>query len=128
MRLGLQHQSRHHLDNQRIKGCQKQCRRQVFRLTPTTAGQGLQSAAAQAAAPCVAAHLLAGQLAALPGLGALRDLDLNLVRVGEVVGAHAKAAAGHLLDGAAQGVTRAVCVEGTGQGGGFVRWKSIRLA
>lgn len=59
-----------------------------------------------------AAHLnfLAGQLATLTGLGALRNLDLQLIGVGEVVSRHAKAAAGDLLDGAALGVARAVLV------------------
>ncbi len=42
------------------------------------------------------AHLLAGQLAALSRLGALGDLDLQLVRIGEVVRRHAKAPAGNL--------------------------------
>src|SRR5579875_3795250 len=37
--------------------------------------------------------LLAGQLAALARLGALRDLDLQLVRVGQVHRAHAEAPA-----------------------------------
>jgi hypothetical protein len=38
------------------------------------------------------------QLAALSGLGALRNLDLQLVSIGEVVGSDAKAARGDLLD------------------------------
>src|SRR5205823_4933727 len=45
--------------------------------------------------------LVAGELAALAGLGALRHLDLQLVAVDEVVAGHAEAARGHLLDGAA---------------------------
>ena len=55
-------------------------------------------------------YFFAGKLAALAGLGALRDLDLQLVGVGQVVGRHAKAAAGNLLDGTALGVARAVRV------------------
>jgi hypothetical protein len=47
-------------------------------------------------------HLVAGQLAALAGLGALRHLDLQLVGVDQVIGGDAEAAAGHLLDGAAR--------------------------
>ena len=46
----------------------------------------------------VAVHLVAGELAALAGLGALRDLDLELVGVGEVVHGHAEAPGRHLLD------------------------------
>ena len=46
-------------------------------------------------------HLVAGQLAALAGLGALRHLDLQLVGVDQVVRGDAEAARGHLLDGAA---------------------------
>ena len=42
-----------------------------------------------------------GKLAALAGLGALGHLDLQLVGVDQVVGGHAEAAGGHLLDGAA---------------------------
>ena len=48
--------------------------------------------------------LVAGQLAALAGLGALGHLDLQLVGVDEVVGGHAEAARGHLLDGRAHAV------------------------
>ena len=46
-------------------------------------------------------HLGTGQLPALPGLRALRHLDLDLVRVGEVVGRHPEPAGGDLLDGRA---------------------------
>ncbi len=49
-------------------------------------------------------HLVAGQLAALAGLGALGHLDLDVVRVGQVLRRHAEAARGHLLDGGALGV------------------------
>ena len=45
--------------------------------------------------------LVAGQLAALAGLGALGDLDLQLVGVDQVVHGDAEAAGGDLLDGAA---------------------------
>ncbi len=46
-------------------------------------------------------HLVAGQLAALAGLGALRHLDLDVVRVDQVLRGHAEAAGGDLLDGRA---------------------------
>ncbi len=46
----------------------------------------------------VRVDLVAGQLAALAGLCALRHLDLQLVGVDEVVDRHAEAPAGHLLD------------------------------
>ncbi len=42
--------------------------------------------------------LVAGQLAALAGLGALRDLDLDDIRVDQVLGRHAETARGNLLD------------------------------
>ncbi len=45
--------------------------------------------------------LVAGQLAALAGLGALRHLDLDVVGVGEVLRGHAEAAGRDLLDRAA---------------------------
>ena len=45
--------------------------------------------------------LVAGQLAALAGLGALRHLDLDVVGVGEVLRRHAEAAGRDLLDRAA---------------------------
>ena len=45
--------------------------------------------------------LVAGQLAALAGLGALGHLDLQVVGVGQVVAGDAEAPAGHLLDRAA---------------------------
>ena len=43
-------------------------------------------------------HLEAGQLPALAGLGALRDLDLDLAAVVEILGGDAEAARGDLLD------------------------------
>jgi hypothetical protein len=46
----------------------------------------------------VLVDLVAGQLAALAGLGALGHLDLQLVGVDQVVDRHAEAAGGHLLD------------------------------
>ena len=49
-------------------------------------------------------HLAAGQFAALAGLGALHDLDLQFVGIGQVIDRHAEPAAGHLLDGAARGI------------------------
>ena len=45
--------------------------------------------------------LVAGQLAALAGLGALRHLDLQIGGVDQVLAGHAEAARGHLLDRAA---------------------------
>mmetsp|Transcript_62362 Transcript_62362/g.174233 ORF Transcript_62362/g.174233 Transcript_62362/m.174233 type:complete len:1082 (+) Transcript_62362:2016-5261(+) len=52
----------------------------------------------------VAGDLGARQLAALAGLGALRHLDLQLLRVGEVLHRHAEAARGDLLNGGLHGV------------------------
>ena len=46
----------------------------------------------------VLVDLVAGQLAALAGLGALRHLDLDVVGVDQVFGGHAEAARGDLLD------------------------------
>ena len=43
-------------------------------------------------------HLVPRQLAALPGLGALRHLDLQHFRVDEIFRRHAEASRGHLLD------------------------------
>src|SRR5260221_719234 len=48
-------------------------------------------------------HLGAGKLAALAGLRSLRDLDLQLARVDQIVAGDAEAAARHLLD---RGITR----------------------
>ena len=45
-------------------------------------------------------HLVAGELAALAGLGTLRDLDLELVGHGQVLGGHPEAGGRHLLDSA----------------------------
>ena len=46
----------------------------------------------------VLVDLVAGQLAAFAGLGALRHLDLDVVGIDQVLGGHAEAARGHLLD------------------------------
>ena len=46
----------------------------------------------------VLVDLMAGKLAAFAGLGALRDLDLQLVGVDQIVGGDAEAARGDLLD------------------------------
>ena len=51
-------------------------------------------------------HLVAGKLAAFARLGALGHLDLDLVRAREVLGRHAEARRGHLLDLRAQAVAR----------------------
>ena len=50
-------------------------------------------------------HLPSRQLATLSGFRALNDLDLQLVRVGQVLDGHAETAACHLLDGGTLGVT-----------------------
>ena len=55
--------------------------------------------------------LVAGQLAALAGLCALRHLDLQLVGVDEIVGGDAEAAAGDLLDGAAAQIAVGIGLE-----------------
>src|ERR1700739_675899 len=60
-------------------------------------------------------NLVAGELAAFPGLGALGHLDLQLIGVDEVVGGDAEASAGDLLDGAAAGVA-----VGVGSEAGFI--------
>ena len=49
--------------------------------------------------------LVARELAALAGLGALGDLDLEVVRIHEVLARDPEAARGHLLDGAAPQVS-----------------------
>ena len=51
-----------------------------------------------------AVHLVPGKLPALAGLRALRDLDLELVGVDEVLGGHPEAPGGDLLDGGAHRV------------------------
>ena len=56
-------------------------------------------------------HLVAGQLTAFAGLGPLRHLDLDFVRVDQIVGRHTEAAAGHLLDGAAARVAIGIGLE-----------------
>src|SRR6202035_3056611 len=59
----------------------------------------------------VGVDLVAGQLAALAGLGTLGHLDLQLVGVDEVVDRHAEAAGGHLLDRRASSVAVGVGLE-----------------
>ena len=49
--------------------------------------------------------LLAGEVSALAGLGALGHLDLNLEGAAQIAARHAKACACHLLDGGVLGVT-----------------------
>ena len=66
--------------------------------------------------------LVAGQLAALAGLGALRHLDLDVVGVGEVLRGDAEAAGRDLLDrAAALGVVEAVGVLAALTGVGLAR-------
>ena len=55
-------------------------------------------------------HLITRELSALARFGALRHLDLYLVRIGQVLGGDAKAAGGHLLDGRAPAVGEAARV------------------
>src|SRR5690606_1027795 len=52
--------------------------------------------------------LVPGELAALAGLGALRDLDLQLLGVVQVLDRHAEAARGDLLDRAGLAVAAVV--------------------
>ena len=61
-----------------------------------------------ASAGNVARDFPTGKLAALSGLRALRNLDLQLVRVGQIVRSHAEASRGHLLDRGTHLVGRAV--------------------
>ena len=49
--------------------------------------------------------LLAGQVAALAGLGALGHLNLNLKGAAQIAARHAKARTCHLFDGGVLGVT-----------------------
>ena len=53
----------------------------------------------------IAVHLVARKLAAFTWLGALRNLDLQLVGVDQILGGHAKAAGCNLLDRGSEGVT-----------------------
>src|SRR3990172_8819131 len=62
----------------------------------------------------VAGDLVSGQLPALSGLGALGDLDLQLVRVGQVPAGHTEPARRHLLDRAAPPVAAGVALEALG--------------
>ena len=68
-------------------------------------------------------HLVAGQLTAFAGLGALRHFDLQFVGVHEVMRGDAEASGGHLLDGGAAGVT-----VGVGDEAGFVLTAFARVA
>jgi len=54
------------------------------------------------------AHFVTGELTPLAGLGPLDDLDLDVVRVDQILGGHAETARGHLLDGGAFRVAGAV--------------------
>src|SRR5579863_10573701 len=56
-------------------------------------------------------HLMSGELAAFPRLGSLRDLDLQIVGVDQVVGSDAKTSRGHLLDGTAPPVAVGIALE-----------------
>src|SRR5688572_15574819 len=48
--------------------------------------------------------LVAGQLAALAGLGTLRDLDLDVIGVDQIFGGDAESARGDLLDRRSHGI------------------------
>ena len=56
-------------------------------------------------------HLVAGQLAAFAGLRALRDLDLQVVGIDQVIGGDAEARRSHLLDGAAAQIAVGIGLE-----------------
>ena len=56
-------------------------------------------------------HFVARQLAALAGLGALGDLDLQLVGVHQVVGRDAEARRSHLLDRAAPPIAIGIALQ-----------------
>src|SRR5438046_765872 len=56
-------------------------------------------------------HFVAGKLAALAGLRTLRDFDLQIVGVDQVIGCHTEASGCHLLDGAAAPVAVGVALE-----------------
>ena len=59
-------------------------------------------------------HLVTGELAPLPGLGPLGDLDLDVVGVDQVLRGHPEAAGRHLLDGTPPQVAVAVRGEAVG--------------
>ena len=69
--------------------------------------------------------LVAGQLTAFAGLGALRDLDLHHVGIDEIFGGDAKASRGHLLDRRAHGIAVRQRLEAVGFLAAFA---GIRLA
>ncbi len=56
-------------------------------------------------------HFVAGQLPAFAGLRALRDLDLQIVRIDKIIGGHAKPRRSHLLDRAAAQVAIGIRLE-----------------
>ena len=58
--------------------------------------------------------LVAGKLAAFAGLGALGHLDLDFLGVGQILGGHAEAPGGHLLDGRTHGVAVGQRLEAVG--------------
>src|SRR6185503_4898639 len=70
-------------------------------------------------------HLVAGELAALAGLGPLRHLDLQLAGVHQVPARHPEAPRGHLLDRAVPRVTARV--EGVA-GGVLAAFPGVALA
>ena len=76
-----------------------QLRQILDRIDVVVRGRGDQADAGCCEAYCrdLFADLVAGQFAALAGLGALGHLDFDLTRIGEVMGGHAEAAAGNLL-------------------------------
>src|SRR5438045_2819917 len=59
-------------------------------------------------------HLVAGQLAALAGLGALGHLDLEFVGIDQVLGGNAEAPAGDLLNRAAAEAAVGIGLEAIG--------------
>src|SRR5438477_5739980 len=73
----------------------------------------------------VLVHLVARQLAALAGLGALGHLDLELRRVDEILGSDAESGAGNLFDRAAAPVAARVGLEPLGV---FASFTGVALA
>src|ERR1700733_14563224 len=56
-------------------------------------------------------HFVAGQLSALAGLSALRDLDLKLIGVHQVMRRNSEARRSHLLDGAATPIAIGIAIK-----------------